>query len=60
VAWYFVGFNRAGTVGRFGARDAKEAQEIRFGLDGKRRHFLEIRLLPPGGTNFPPQVRCAR
>jgi hypothetical protein len=59
VAWYFIGFNRAGTVGRFGARDAKEAQEIRFGLDGKHRHFLEIRLLTPG-ANFPPQVRCAR
>jgi hypothetical protein len=60
VSWYFIGFNRQGTVGRFGARDAKEAQEIRFGLDGKRRHFLEIRLLPPGDANFPPQVRCAR
>ena len=60
VGWYFIGFNRGGTVGRFGARDAKEAQEIRFGLDGKRRHFLEIHLLAPGGTNFPPQVRCAR
>lgn len=60
VSWYFIGFNREGTVGKFGARDAKEAQEIRFGLDGKRRHFLEISLLPPGGTNFPPQVRCAR
>ena len=60
VGWFFIGFNRAGTVGRFGARDAKEAQEIRFGLDGKHRHFLEIRLLAPGGTNFPPEVRCAR
>lgn len=60
VAWYFIGFNRAGTVGRFGARDAKESQEIRFGLDGKHRHFLEIRLVPPGDTNFPPEVRCAR
>ena len=55
----FIGFNREGTVGKFGSRDAKEAQEIRFGLDGKRRHFLEIRLLPPGDTNFPPQLRCA-
>ena len=60
VAWYFIGFNRAGTVGRFGARDAKEGQEIRFGLDGKRRHFFEILLQPAGGTNFPPEVRCAR
>jgi hypothetical protein len=58
VGWSFIGFNRAGTVGTFGASDAK-AQEIRFGLDGKRRHFLEIRLIPPGNTNFPPQLRCA-
>jgi hypothetical protein len=60
VGWYFVGFNRAGTVGTFGASDAKQAQEIKFGLDGKRRHFLEIRLVPPGATNFPPELRCAR
>jgi hypothetical protein len=59
VGWFFTGFNRAGTIGTFGARDAKEDQEILFGIDAKRRHFFEIRLLPPGSTNFPPQLGCA-